>query len=301
MRDKQRTVAELAGRQHGVVSARQLEELGYSRSATARGAASGRLHRVHRGVYAVGHRSLSWHAHQMAAVLACAPNAVLSHRSAASLWGLARGRPDAIHVTAPTRKHPKASIHFHFATLTDEDRDVQDGIPLTALPRTLLDMAATLRPARLDRLIERAEELRLFDLGGVEELIVRAGSHGGVARLRRAIRLYRQEPAVTRSPLERRFLDLVREAGLPAPSMNHFVEGHEVDAYWPEERFAVELDGYRFHRSRAAFERDRLRQEELKLAGVEMIRVTARRIADEPREVIGRIAALLKQRRREVR
>ena len=83
--------------------------------------------------------------------------------------------------------------------------------------------------------------------------------------------------------------------------MNHVVEGHEVDAYWPEERFAVELHGYRFHRSRAAFERDRLRQEELKLAGVEMIRVTARRIADEPREVIGRIAALLKQRRREVR
>jgi hypothetical protein len=310
MRPKERThaeptaahgaLAELATGQHGVVSTRQLLDLGYGPRAISRAAASGRLHRIHRGVYAVGHRNLTWHGRQLAAVLACAPNAVLSHASAGHLWGLSRNRPGSIHVTAPTRRHARASIDVHFAGLREEDRVCCDGVPVTAVPRTLLDLAAGRSGDRIDRLIERGEELGLLDLRSVEELLARAGGHRGVGPLRRALRLYREEPAFTRSGLERRFLRLVRGSGLPVPSMNCFVAGFELDAYWSRERFAVELDTYRHHGSPAAFERDRSRQEDLTLAGIEMIRVTGRRIADEPGQVIRRLAAHLERSRREV-
>jgi len=153
---------------------------------------------------------------------------------------------------------------------------------------------------RLRRAIERSEELRLFDLGPVDSLLARAGGHPGTGRLRRALALYRP-PAFTRSELERRFLELVQKAGLPAPSTGFNELGYELDVYWRAERFAVELDVYETHGSREAFESDRLRQENLKLSGIEMIRVTGPRLDREPAEVIERVALLLKGRRRELR
>jgi hypothetical protein len=169
---------------------------------------------------------------------------------------------------------------------------------VTALPRTFLDLAACVSASRLDRAVERAEELQLFDLKAMDALLRRAGGHPGVGRLRRALAIYRDEPAFLRSRLERRFLDLVRRAGLPAPSMGFNEVGYELDAYWPEERFVVELDVYETHGGRAAFEADRLRQENLKLIGIEMIRVTGPRLAREPKAVVERVARLLAQRRR---
>jgi hypothetical protein len=145
--------------------------------------------------------------------------------------------------------------------------------------------------------IERCEERDLFDLHAIEALLARAGRHPGVGRLRHAVAIYRDEPAFTRSGLERRFLGLVTAAGLPVPSMNFSVGEYELDAYWQPERFAVELDVYETHGTRAAFERDRLRQEELKLRGIEMIRITGPRLEREPRQVIERVATLLRQRR----
>ena len=130
----------------------------------------------------------------------------------------------------------------------------------------------------------------------MEAAIGRAGGHHGAGALRRAIALYRPAP-FTRSGLERRFLELVVEAGLPRPSTNHVEIGYELDAYWPAERFAVELDVFETHGTRAAFERDRLRQEELALAGIEMIRVTGRRLEREPERVIERVGLLLGRRR----
>jgi len=230
-------------------------------------------------------------------VLASGPGALASHGSAAWLWGLFRTRPGTIHVTVPTRRHAKASISVHYARLADDDRAVCEAIPLTSVARTLLDLAAILSPVRLDRAIERSEELRLFDLRSVEALIDRAGSHPGRGRLRRAIAIYRDEPAFTRSRLEQRFLDLVKRAGLPAPSMNFWEGKFELDAYWRSERFVVELDVYETHGSRASFESDRVRQEELKLMGIEMIRVTGPRLDREPGAVAQRIGALLEQRR----
>lgn len=292
-------LADLATRQHGVVSVRQLAGLGYSRSSVSKATTAGRLHRLHRGVYAVGHMDLSWQSHCLAAVLACAP-ALASHTSAAWLWGVLRNRPGAFHVTTKTRRHPKPYVQLHHGRLMDEDRAVRDGIPVTSLARTLLDLAAMLPARRLRRAIERSEELRLFDLGPVDSLLARAGGHPGAGRLRRALALYRPSP-FTRSGLERRFLELVCEAGLPTPSTSFNELGYELDVYWQAERFAVELDIYETHGSREAFESDRLRQENLKLGGIEMIRVTGPRLDGEPDEVIERVAVLLKRRRREFR
>jgi predicted transcriptional regulator of viral defense system/very-short-patch-repair endonuclease len=301
MRNKERThrpLAELAERQHGVVSIRQLEAIGYRRPAITRATRSGRLHRIHRGVYAVGHANLTWDGRCLAAVLACAPNAVASHGSAAWLWGLLTSRPGTFHVTAPTRRHPKPKLCVHFGRLTGEDRAVCNGIPVTSVPRTLLDCAAMSTDTRLERALERSEERDLFDLRAVEALLARAGNHPGAGHLRRALAIYRDDPAFTRSKLERRFHDLVRRSGLPVPAANFWVGGYEVDAYWPAERFGVELDVYETHGTRAAFERDRLRQENLKLQDIETIRITGPRLDREPTEVIERIATLLEQRRR---
>lgn len=145
-------------------------------------------------------------------------------------------------------------------------------------------------------MVERSEELGLFDLGAVEELLARTVGHHGHGRLRRAIALYRPS-SFTRSGLERRFLELVIEAGLPQPRTNFVEHGFELDCYWPEFRFAVELDVFETHGTRAAFERDRKRQEDLLLVGIAMTRVTGPRLEREPTEVLRRVARLLEQRR----
>lgn len=167
-----------------------------------------------------------------------------------------------------------------------------EGIPVTAVPRLLLDMAAGIRFARLEKMVERAEELELLDLRAVEDLLARTVGHHGHARLRRAISLYKPS-SFTRSDLEKRFLELALAAGLPQPRMNYVEQGFELDCYWPEQRFAVELDVFETHGTRAAFERDRERQEELLLAGITMTRVTGPRLEHEPDEVIRRVARLL--------
>jgi hypothetical protein len=305
MRDKRRkhfrdgrhdALSELAERQHGVVSIRQLTgPLGYSRNAVSRAARSGRLHLLHRGVYAVGHTRISVHGKCLAAVLACGRGALLTHYSAGWLWGIAKVNPEPFHVTTSVWRTPRPPLHLHQSlALASEDRALREGIPVTALPRTLLDLAAKVRFDWLERMVERSEELELFDLRSMEDLLKRTVGHPGHGRLRKAIDLY-QPTSFTRSGLERRFLELCLEAGLPQPRMNYVEEGFELDAYWPEYRFAVELDVFETHGTRAAFERDRKRQEDLLLAGIQMTRVTAPRLQQEPAEVIARVARLLER------
>jgi hypothetical protein len=187
-------------------------------------------------------------------------------------------------------------VRIHRARrLEGEDRKVVEGIAVTAVPRLLLDMAAATRFETLERLVERSEELGLFDLRQVEDLLARTIGHHGHGRLRRAIALYKPS-SFTRSGLEKRFLELLMEAGLPQPHMNYVEHGFELDCYWPEFRFAVELDLFETHGTRAAFERDRKRQEDLLLAGITMTRVTCPRLEREPEEVIARVARLLSER-----
>lgn len=170
-----------------------------------------------------------------------------------------------------------------------------EAIPVTAVPRTLLDLAVAVRPERLERMLQRAEELKLFDLAAVEELLARTAGHHGHGRLRRSLALYRPPP-FTRSELERRILAALHAAGLPPPLVNHGELGFELDLYWPEQRFVVELDVFETHGTRRSFEHDRLRDEELLLHGIDGIRVTGPRFSREPGAVITRLARLLENR-----
>ncbi len=290
-------LAELARRQHGVVTTAQLEALGFVRTTIAHWAKVGRLHRLHRGVYALGHTALTWDAHCLAAVLA-RPGSVASHRTAAWIHGLLRYRPEKIHLTAPTRQRAKRDFVVHFARLEPEDRCLVDGIPVTSPARTVLDLAAKEPRQKLDRLLERANERRLLDRRRFEALAARAGGHPGRAKFATALAAYRPEPAVLRSDLEKRFRRLVIRAGLPRPQTNVVVEGYELDAYWETEGFAVELDVYATHGSPRSFEADRERADDLLLAGIELIRVTNVRLDREPRETVVRVAAHLARRRR---
>ena len=224
-----------------------------------------------------------------------------SHYSAAYLWGLLRFMPDVMHVTAPTRRRARRLFVVHFSSiLAAEDRAVCQGIPVTAVPRVLLDLAIRARPEQLDGYLERAEDRGLLDVRAVEDLLDRAGGHRGRGRLARALAIYQPDPAFTRSKFERRFRRLVKAAGLPVPAMNFNIAEFELDAYWPEFRFAVELDLFETHGSRAAFERDRRRQEELKLLGIEMIRITAPRLKREPQAALRNLETLLERRRQEL-
>jgi hypothetical protein len=211
--------------------------------------------------------------------------------------GISRYGPEPLAVTAPQPRKPRLPIHLHRSTiLTEADRALEEGIPVTALPRTLLDCAAEVRLSRLQRMLERSEELGLFDLGPVDNLLGRSRGHGGWGRLRRAIALYKPVP-FTRSRFERRFFEAVLAAGLPRPATNFVEAGFELDVYWPEHRFAVELDTYATHGTNAAFERDHLRDEDLKLAGIELSRVTDVRFHREPEAVLERVSTLLARRR----
>jgi predicted transcriptional regulator of viral defense system len=289
------TLARLATRQHGVVSTEQLAALGYTRSSAAKAASVGRLHRVHRGVYVVGHQRLTWHGRCMAAVLAASPS-VASHLSAGWLWGLLQFRPETLHVTCRRSRHAERPFVTHTADLTPADLTRRDGIPVTSLARTILDLAVDSRERTVRRFIRQADDDKAFDLRAMEDLLARTKGHRGQAKVRAALELYDETPAFTRSGLERRFLEVVREAGLPMPSMNLFVAGYEIDAYWAEARFGVELDIYGTHGSCLSFEEDRERDDELLLAGIETTRVTGPRLAREPGAVVESVRRHLARR-----
>jgi hypothetical protein len=178
------------------VSTQQLVQLGYSPSSAAKAAQVGRLHRLHQSVYAVGHRRLTWHGRCWAALLGAETDetdevvwpAVASHGSSAYLGGIYRFAPERIDVTAPIRRRAKREFRVHFSSiLANEDRDEREGIPVTSVPRTLLDLAIRARPDQMERHLERSEELGLFDLRAIESVLDRAGGHRGRGRLRRAL------------------------------------------------------------------------------------------------------------------
>ncbi len=220
--------------------------------------------------------------------------AVLSHGSAADLWGIRRDRRRTIHVTALGRHRPRPGIALHLVgELHAEDRTALHGIPVTSVARTLLDLALGVSEDALARALEESERLQLFDLGAVDALIARSRGRRGVAKLKRAVAAYREPPPLTRSRLEERFVAVCRKAGLPAPALNTWIAGHEVDALWAGQRLVVELDGWSYHGTRAAFERDRIRDTALQLAGYRVLRVTRQRLDSEPERVMAAIRSLL--------
>ncbi|MDX6671032.1 MAG: hypothetical protein QOI91_1395 [Solirubrobacteraceae bacterium] len=289
----------MAGRQHGVVSRSQLLALGLGADAIDHRLAAGRLHPLHRGIYAVGHRVVSREGRWMAAVLAAGPGAVLSHRAAGALWDLRPTARAQVEVTAPRALRSRGALQMHRTELAQDERTTHRGIPVTTPARTLLDLAAVLPGPALGRAAEQAEALHLVDWASLDESLKRHPRRPGAPRLR-AILDSGRVGIVTRSELEARFLALVTAAGLPAPRMNAriAVGGRrlEVDCVWPESRVAVELDGHAYHSTRAAFERDRARDRLLQAAGWRVIRITWRQLHDEPQAVLGDLKRLIQRR-----
>jgi very-short-patch-repair endonuclease len=259
---------------------------------------AGRLHRIHRGVYAVGHRSITAKARWMAAVLAAGPDALLSHRQALSLWDLLAIPSGAIHVTVPAHsgKPGPKGVRVHTTEhLTAADRTQIDNIPVTSLAWTLVDHAATAHPQRVRSVLEQVQRRELHV--ELDELLERFPNRKGTKAIRAALAQMRGPAPWTQSQLEDRFLALIRESGLPEPETNVLVEGELVDALWRDQRLIVEVDGYEFHKSRAQFETDRRRDAKLQVAGYRVLRVTQRRLQNDAGAVLAEILALLSEPR----
>jgi len=226
-----RRIAEIAAHQHGVVSLNQLLAAGLGRGAIAHRGRAGRLHSVHRRVYAVGHPRLAREGRWLAATLACGEGALLSHRSAAARWELRPSAANIVDVTLTSRagRKPRPGIQIHRpCVLDDADRASHRGIPVTSVPRTLVDLAETVSQTSLARAVERAEALRLFDLHAMRDTLARHPTRRGSGRVASVLDAYRED-VLTRSELEAMFLALCAAHDVPAPAVNARVEGHEVD------------------------------------------------------------------------
>ena len=288
-------IAALAARQHGVVGYPQLKALGLSRQSIDHRVQSGRLHRIHQGVYAVGHKRLTQRGRWMAAVLAGGERAVLSHRSAAALWQLLpqRGR---IHITVAPPRRNRDGIEFHSQSLQFDEVTVHDGIPVTIPARTLVDIAAS-EPKHFERAFNEAEFRRLDDEAGMLAILGRNPSRRGAARIRSVV-----TDGVTRSELERRFRALIDEHRLPRPELNADLElepGRWIrpDCMWREARIIVELDGRVAHETSSRFDSDRERDRLLALAGWTVVRVTWKHVTVETRRLVDDLRELLSMRR----
>ena len=274
----------------------QLIALGLSTETIDHRLRGGRLQIVHRGVYGLGplgSKLSRW----MASVLAGGPGAVLSHRSAAELWGLLDGFTGPIHLTVPCRRRARRGIRLHRSSLPEDEMTEFEGIPVSTVPRTVLDCSEALSERRVERLINEADVLRLHDRLSIPDLLQRYPRRSGTRALRKALEQRNAGSTRTRSELEERFLELVDEIGLPRPEINAALHlsgiGIEVDALWRAERVAVELDSRQFHDTPLAFERDRRRDRRLVAAGWRPLRITWRQLEEEPAAVARDLTAML--------
>ena len=293
-RDHDAAIDALAVRQHGAVTRAQLLHAGVPAHAIDHRVKKRRLRRLFRGVYGVGPISVP-HQRHAAAVLACGETAVLSHRSAAAVWKLLPHRPGDVPVEVSIQRgyrSPGSVVRvYQTSALSADERTVLEGIPITTPARTLLDIASTVTIGKLEAALARASRRGFTGAEEVWELLNRYPRRRGAPRLREL--LAHGNGAPTRSEAEARFLTLVRRAQLPRPHVNVAVEGYEVDFLWRRQRFVVEIDGFRFHSSAGAFERDRRRDAVLAAAGFRVVRVTWRQLTEEPEALLVRLAQVL--------
>jgi very-short-patch-repair endonuclease len=292
-------LAARAERQHGVLTIGQLEALGLSARAVRHRAAAGRLTRVHTGVYSIHEtgRLGRW----MAAVLACGSGAMLSHRSAAALWGLSRDHRHIDVTVAGRTGRSRAGITVHGGgALKPHDVSVHDRIPCTAVARTLLDLAGVVERRALERAVDRAEELRLFDLVTLQAALSDHPRHPGRRALASLLAEYRRG-AVTCSTAEEQMLKLIAASGIPQPRVNTWIAledntGYEADFFWPDARLIAEVDSRTYHAKRRAFAHDRQRDRKLALAGFETHRYLAAELTSQPEKVIAELRTFLSRR-----
>lgn len=292
---KDRLIAELAGLQYGVVARPQLLAMGIGTGAIATRVRRYQLHRLHRGVYAVGHLSLIPLAREMAAVLAAGPGSFVSHRCSVVVWHLIPAHDETpIDVTVPCAgRGSRPGLRIHRSRLV-EARDVRHlrGLPVASPARALIDFAEDAADRELERALHEALARNLVDVRSLLAEADRFRGRHGITRLRRMID-GSDHPLLTRSEAEERFLALVRSSDLPVPEVNVLVDGYEVDFLWRDQRLVVEVDGFRFHSSRRAFERDRRRDADLQAAGFSVLRLTWRQVVNEAHRTIAQTARAL--------
>jgi very-short-patch-repair endonuclease len=262
---------------------------------------SGALIRCHQGIYAAGHLAEIEFAPEAAVLLACGPHASLAARSGCVVWKLAAPDPsEPIHVSLPEaapgayslQRNPRIVVH-RSRTLAKQDVTIHRGLPVTSPARTLLDCAETLTPRALERALDEALALRIVSISKLRDVLSRAHGRQGAPLLKRLLD-HRGPSTITRSQAEERMLELIRLAGLPAPEMNVTIGGgFTVDFLWRRERVAVEVDGYAWHHTKSAFERDRRKDAFLKQTGIDLARVTWDQMSDEPLAIIARLATTI--------
>jgi very-short-patch-repair endonuclease len=255
------------------------------------------LHEIHFGVYAVGHPAISREGELLAAVLAGGRDAVLSHLAAAELWELQLAKGRLIDVTAPSSKGERPGIHFHRGALDAAEITTHKAIEVTTPDRTIVDLASSLSPGRLEHVIRQAEYDHLTTTASLASCLSTYRGHRGMKSLRAALGLTGETSGVTRSRLERRFLSFIRRHGLPRPKLNYRIqlEGREVfaDCAWPEHWLIAELDSRSAHDNDASFDSDRARDRELLIAGWTSTRITWRQLHDGEQRLAGELRALL--------
>jgi predicted transcriptional regulator of viral defense system len=292
-----RELWELVRRQHGVISSQQLRFLGHSRDAILHRVESGRLHPVARGVYAVGRPDLSRAGIWTAAILSCGADAVLSHRSAAALWRIHGDEGGAVAVTVPLQvRRRRPGVKLYRTDLDPRDVTRSQGIPTTTSHRTLLDLARILPRSKLEAAINAADKHDLVNPESLRSKLDDYAGLKGVAVLRGV--LDRRTFALTDSELERRFLPIAEQAGLPLPLTGQHVNGFKVDFYWPDLGLVVETDGLRYHRTAAQQTRDRQRDQAHASAGLTPLRFTHAQVRYEPRYVRATLATVARRLRR---
>jgi very-short-patch-repair endonuclease len=287
--------SELAGRQHGTVARWQLLELGMSEQMVKTRLRHGGLHRMHRGVFAYGHTAITVESRWMAAVLAFGSEAVLSYRSAAQLWGLLPRSSIAPEVTRPGHARGRPRLVVHECSLPEDEVGRVRGIPVTSVPRTLFDLAATRSERDVERAWNEMEVREYRDHLSVLDLVERYPGHRGSALLTRLAG--GRSLGVTRSELEEAFLALIDRFGLPRPRLNvHLpIRGRffEIDCLWEDERVAIELDGAKTHGTTEALHRDRERDRILTAEGYTTTRITWDHIHRTPTEVADDLRRIL--------
>jgi very-short-patch-repair endonuclease len=289
-RTVQQVIGELAARSHGVVTRSQLLRAGVTARDVERRLASRALLREHRGVYRVGHRAPSVQARYLAAVLACGEGALLSGFAAAHLLGILRGRAPAPEVTTTTERRVEGIKTHRSRALTPRDRAICQGIPVTSVPRTLVDVASAMTVDDLARVCHEAGVRYGTRPAQVEAVLASRPNNPGAGKLREVLR---GDARVTLSKLEARFLARLAAAGLPLPQTNRAAGGRRVDCRWPDQRLTVELDGYRYHHSRHAWEQDRRREREAHARGDDFRRYTYGDVFERPRQMLAELQALL--------
>jgi hypothetical protein len=292
-----RAAAALAGRQHGMVARRQLLELGMTEAMIKTRLRHGGLHRLHRGIFAYGHRSITIESRWMAAVLAFGPYAVLSHRSAGQLWGLVPRSAIAPEVTRPGRAGGRPRLVAHKGTLTADEVVRVRGIPVTSVPRTIFDLAGmgSVKEREVERAWNEMEVREYRSRLSVPDLIARYPGRPGTVLL---ARLAGSEPVgITRNELEEAFLALIDRFGLPRPRMNAHLavrdRFYEVDCLWEERKVAIELDGGGAHGTKKAFHEDRERDRILTAERWTTARITWHQIKETPDEVASDLHLIL--------